>query len=59
MIDRPSDHRQPDLLVRATNALDPNRMPAKLRTEVTTLLKLLMVQYIAAEVTAPREAADE
>ena len=27
MIDRPAGHRQLDLLVRAANALEPNRIP--------------------------------
>ena len=59
MSDRAGDHRQPDLLVRGTNTLDPNRIPAKIRTEVTSLLKLLMAEYIATDVAPPREAAHE
>jgi len=59
MIDRPGGNRQPDLLVRATNRLDPNRLPEQIRTEVASLLKLLMAQHIAAAVVQPREAADE
>ena len=59
MIGRPDGNRQPDLLVRATNTLDPNRIPAQIRAEVTSLLKLLMAQHIAAKVAVPREADDE
>lgn len=59
MIDRPGGNRQPDLLVRTTNTLDPNRIPRRIRTEVASLLKLLMAQHVAADVAPPREAADE
>jgi hypothetical protein len=59
MINRPGSDRQPDLLVRTTNTLDPNRIPEQIRTEVTSLLKLLIAQHIAADVAPPREAADE
>ena len=59
MIDRPSVNRQPDLLVRTTNALAPNRIPAQISAEVASLLKLLMAQHIAADAVPPREAADE
>jgi hypothetical protein len=59
MIDRAGVNRQPDLLVRTTNTLDPNRIPARTRTEVASLLKLLMAQHVAADVAPPREAADE
>jgi hypothetical protein len=59
MIDRPGVNRQPDLLVRATNTLDLNRIPAQIRAEVASLLKLLIAQHIAADVAPPREAADE
>jgi hypothetical protein len=51
--------RQPDLLVRATNTLDPNRIAARIWTEVASLLKLLMAQHIAADVAPPRETVDE
>jgi hypothetical protein len=59
MIDRPGGNRQPDLLVRTTNTLDPNRIPAQIRAEVASLLKFLMAQHIAADVAPPRETADE
>jgi hypothetical protein len=58
-MDRPGDNRQPDLLVRATNTLDPNRIAARIWTEVASLLKLLMAQHIAADVPPPRETIDE
>ena len=44
MIDRPGGNRQPDLLVRTTNTLDPNRIPTQIRTEVASLLQLLMAR---------------
>ena len=59
MIDRPGGNRQPDLLVRATNTLDPNRIRAEIRTELASLLKQLMAQHIEADVDLPHEAADE
>jgi len=59
MVDRPGVNRQPDLLVRATNTLDLNRIPAQIRAEVASLLKLLIAQHIVADVAPPREAADE
>jgi hypothetical protein len=59
MIDRPGVNRQPDLLVRATNTLDLNRIPAQIRAEVASLLKLLIAPHIAADVAPTREAADE
>ena len=59
MIDRSGGNRQPDLLVRATNTLDPNRIPERIRTEVASLLKLLMAPHIAADVAPLREAGDE
>ena len=59
MIDRPGVNRQPDLLVRATNTLDLNRIPAQIRAEVASLLKLLIAQHIAPDVAPAREAADE
>jgi hypothetical protein len=58
MIDRPASNRQLDLLVRAANALEPNRIPRATRTEVTALLKLLMAEHIAG-VALPLEASDE
>jgi hypothetical protein len=59
MINRPGGNRQPDLIARATNTLNPNRIPARIRTEVASLLKLLMAQHIAADVAPAREAVDE
>ena len=58
-MDRPGDNRQPDLLVRATNTLDPNRIAARIWKEVASLLKLLMAQHFAADVAPPRETIDE
>jgi hypothetical protein len=59
MIDRPASNRQLDLLIRAANALEPNRIPRATRAEVTALLKLLMAEQIAASLALPLEAADE
>ena len=59
MIDRPGGNRQPDLLVRTANTLDPNRIPTRIRTEVASLLKLLMAQHVAADMAQRREAADD
>jgi hypothetical protein len=60
MIDRPASHRQLDLLVFTVNAPDPGRISRAARGEVTTLLKLLMAEHVAAEGLArPMEAADE
>ena len=59
MIDRPAGSHQLDLLVRAANTLDPNRIPPQIRTEVTSLLKLLMAEHIAAGMALPPEAANE
>ena len=59
MIDRLGDNRQPDLFVRTTNILDPNRIPARIQTEVASLLKLLMAPHIAADMAQRREAADD
>ena len=59
MIYRLGGNRQPDLFVRTTNILDPNRIPARIQTEVVPLLKLLMALHIAADMAQRREAADE
>ena len=59
MIDRLGDNRQPDLFVRTTNILDPKRIPARIQTELASLLKLLMAPHIAADVAPLREAGDE
>ena len=59
MIDRPANRGQLDLLVRAANALEPNRIPPPLRAEVTFLLRLLLAEHVAAEAALPVEASDE
>jgi len=59
MIDRPGGNHQPDLLVRTTNILDLTRIPAQIRAEVASLLKLLMAQHIVADVAPLCETADE
>jgi hypothetical protein len=59
MINQPAGDRQPDLLVRTTNTLNPNRIPEQIRTEVTSLLKLLIAQHIVADAAPPREVTDE
>jgi hypothetical protein len=56
---RPADGGQLDLLVRAANALEQNRVPLTIRAEVTLLLTLLMAAYIGADVTLPVEVANE
>jgi hypothetical protein len=48
MMDRSADCRQLDLLVRAANALEQRRIPPRIRTEVTLLLKLLMGSAVSA-----------
>ena len=59
MIDRLGGNRQPDLFLRTTNILDPKRIPARIQTELASLLKLLMASHISADMALPREAADE
>ena len=59
MIDRPTGHRQLDLLVPTANALEPSRIPRRTRVEVTALLKLLISEHIAAGAALPPEAANE
>ena len=59
MMDRPAGRRQLDLLVRAANALDQNRIPPPIRAEVTSLLVLLMAEYLAADTALPGEASNE
>jgi hypothetical protein len=59
MITRPDGSCQPDLLVCALNTLDPSRIAPEIRAQVTSLLKLLMAEHLAAEVALPREAANE
>jgi len=59
MMERPVGRRQLDLLARAANALEPNRIPAPIRAEVTSLLALLMAEYLAADTALPGEASNE
>jgi len=59
MMERPADRRQLDLLVRAANALEPNRIPPPIRAEVTFLLTLLMAEYLAADTAPPVEASND
>jgi hypothetical protein len=59
MIARLDGSWQLDLLVRATNMLDPSRISPQIQTEVTSLLKLLMAEHIAADVALPLETANE
>ena len=56
MMERPAGRRQRDLLVRAANALEPNRIPPPIRAEVTFLLTLLMAEHLAAAAAPPVEA---
>jgi hypothetical protein len=59
-MNKPNDCRQLDLIMRAANALEQNRVPPPLRTEVTLLLKLLIAEYLAVGAVQPVEtAADE
>jgi hypothetical protein len=58
-MDQPANCRQLDLLVRAANALEQSRIPPRIRTEVTLLLKLLMAECVTAVAVLPAEAADE
>ena len=59
MMDRPANCQQLDLLVHVSKALEQNRLPPKLRAEVTVLVKLLMAECIAVSAAQPIEAADE
>jgi type III secretory pathway component EscT len=59
MMDRPAGRRQLDLLVRAANALEPNRIPPPIRAEVTFLLMLLMGEHLAADTALSVEASNE
>lgn len=59
MMERPAGRRQLDLLVRAANALEPNRIPPTMRADVTFLLTLLMAEYLAADTAPPAEASNE
>jgi type III secretory pathway component EscT len=59
MMERPVGRRQLDLLARAANALEPNRISPPIRAEVTSLLALLMAEYLAADTALPGEASNE
>ena len=59
MMDRPANCQQLDLLVHVSKALEQNRLPPKLRAEVTVLVKLLMAECIAVSAAQPIEATDE
>jgi len=59
MMDRPANCQQLDLLMHVSNALEQNRLPPKIRVEVTVLVKLLMAECIAVSAAQPIEAADE
>jgi hypothetical protein len=59
MMERPAGRRQLDLLVRAANALEPNRIPPAIRAEVTSLLTLLLAEHLATDTTLPIEANNE
>jgi hypothetical protein len=59
MMDRPANCQQLDLLVYVSKALEQNRLPPKIRAEVTVLVKLLMAECIAVSAAQPIEAADE
>lgn len=58
MMDRPASCQQLDLLVHAGKALEPSRLPAKIRGELILLMKLLMAECIAISVQ-PIETGDE
>jgi hypothetical protein len=59
MMERPAGRRQLDLLERAANALEQNRILPPIRVEVTRLLTLLMAEHLAARVVLPVEASNE
>ena len=59
MMERPAGRRQLDLLARAANAIEQNRIPPPIRAEVTSLLALLMAEYLAADTALPGEASNE
>jgi hypothetical protein len=58
MMERQVGRRQLDLLVRAVNALERNRIPPPIRAEVTFLLTRLMSEHLAADTTLPVEASN-
>ena len=59
MMDRPAGRRQLDLLVRAANALERNRIPPPIRAEVRFLLTLLMAEHLATDTALPVGASNE
>ena len=59
MMERPAGRRQLDLLERAANALEQNRIPPPIRAEVTFLLTLLMAEHMALAAALPVEASNE
>jgi len=59
MMEQPAGRRQLDLLVRAAAALEPNRIPPPIRSEVTFLLTLLMAEHLAPAAPLPVEASNE
>jgi hypothetical protein len=59
MMDRPAGRRQLDLLVRAANAREQNRIPPPLQAEVRFLLTLLMAEHLAVDPALPVEASNE
>jgi hypothetical protein len=50
-------YRQLDLLMRADNALEADRVSPATRAEVTRLLKRLLAECMGAEAAPPVEAA--
>ena len=59
MMERPVSRRQLDLLARAANALEPNRLPPPIRAEVKFLLTLLMAEHLATDTALSVEASNE
>jgi hypothetical protein len=59
MMERPAGCRQLDLLERAANALEQNRIPPPIRVEVTRLLTLLMAEHLTARLVLPVEVNNE
>jgi hypothetical protein len=55
MVNRPSDRRQLDLLVRAADRPE-QPLPPAIRAEVTLLLKLLIAESVGAGTVLPVEA---
>ncbi|MGZ8995653.1 MAG: hypothetical protein ACXW3P_04030 [Rhodospirillales bacterium] len=59
MIEPQFRRQQLDLLVRAANQIDCGRLAPEVRREVTSLLKLLLMECAAATVMPPAEIGDE